>query len=74
LYINNIIHTVPNSKVFTYADDTTLIVAADTEQELTTLAVRVTTPDQILPPQQLGTKPHKNPIHNLLPETPQPAF
>lgn len=38
LYINNIIHTVPNSKVFTYADDTTLIVAADTEQELNTLA------------------------------------
>lgn len=38
LYINNIIHTVPNSKVFTYADDTTLIVAADTESELNALA------------------------------------
>ena len=38
LYINNIIHTVPNSKVYTYADDTTLIITTDTEQELNPLA------------------------------------
>jgi hypothetical protein len=38
LYINNIISTVPNSKVFTYADDTTLVITTETEQELNTLA------------------------------------
>jgi hypothetical protein len=38
LYINNIIRTVPNSKVYTYADDTTLIITASTETELQTLA------------------------------------
>ena len=38
LYINNIIQTVPNSKVFTYADDTTLIVTTETEEELNALA------------------------------------
>lgn len=38
LYINNILHTVPHSKVYTYADDTTLIITTDTEQELNTLA------------------------------------
>jgi hypothetical protein len=38
LYINNIIRTVPKSRVFTYADDTTLIVTTETEQELNTLA------------------------------------
>jgi sarcosine oxidase/L-pipecolate oxidase len=34
LYINNIIHTVPNSKVYTYADDTTLVITAETMEEL----------------------------------------
>jgi hypothetical protein len=38
LYINNIIQTVPNSKVYTYADDTTLVITADTEQALQQLA------------------------------------
>ena len=38
LYINNIIRTVPNSKVYTYADDTTLIITAATETGLQTLA------------------------------------
>jgi hypothetical protein len=38
LYINNIIHTVPNSKVYTYADDTTLIITAKNENDLNTLA------------------------------------
>jgi hypothetical protein len=38
LYINNIIQTVPNSTVYTYADDTTLIVTTNTAQELQTLA------------------------------------
>lgn len=38
LYINNIISTVPNSKVYTYADDTTLIITTETEQELQQLA------------------------------------
>ena len=38
LYINNIIHTVPNSKVYTYADDTTLIITADTMQDLEKIA------------------------------------
>lgn len=38
LYINNIIHTVPNSKVYTYADDTTLIITADNTQDLQALA------------------------------------
>jgi hypothetical protein len=38
LYINNIIRTVPNSKVYTYADDTTLIITAATQQDLQTLA------------------------------------
>jgi hypothetical protein len=38
LYINEIIKTVPKSKVYTYADDTTLIITADTIQDLQTLA------------------------------------
>lgn len=38
LYINNIIKTVPASKVYTYADDTTLIITAPTIQELQLLA------------------------------------
>ena len=38
LYINDIIKTVPKSKVYTYADDTTLVVSADSKQELNTLA------------------------------------
>lgn len=38
LYINNIIRTVPKSRVFTYADDTTLVVTTETEQELNALA------------------------------------
>lgn len=38
LYINNIITTVKSSKVYTYADDTTLIITADTVTELQKLA------------------------------------
>jgi hypothetical protein len=38
LYVNNIIQTVPNSKVYTYADDTTLIITADSMQDLQSLA------------------------------------
>lgn len=38
IYINDIIKTVPSSKVYTYADDTTLIVTAPTLQALETLA------------------------------------
>jgi hypothetical protein len=38
LYINNIVQTVPSSKVFTYADDTTLIITADTAADLQALA------------------------------------
>ena len=38
LYINNIINTVPKSKVYTYADDTTLIITAPTLQDLQELA------------------------------------
>ena len=38
LYINNIINTVPRSKVYTYADDTTLIITADTADDLQRLA------------------------------------
>ena len=34
LYINNITKTVPNSTVYTYADDTTLLVTADTIEDL----------------------------------------
>ena len=33
LYINNIIHTVPKSTVYTYADDTTLIITTDSIQQ-----------------------------------------
>jgi hypothetical protein len=38
LYINNIIQTVPRSKVYTYADDTTLLITAGSVSELTALA------------------------------------
>jgi hypothetical protein len=38
LYINDIIKTVPKSKVYTYADDTTLIITADTVEHLHRLA------------------------------------
>jgi hypothetical protein len=38
LYINNIIQTVPESKVYTYADDTTLIITADSIKDLQRLA------------------------------------
>ena len=38
LYINNIIKTVPNSKVYTYADDTTLVITAKTIDDLNRLA------------------------------------
>ena len=41
LYINNIIKTIThtnNSKVYTYADDTTLIITADTQQALQQIA------------------------------------
>ena len=38
LYINDIIKTVPKSKVYTYADDTTLIITTTTLPELEQLA------------------------------------
>jgi hypothetical protein len=38
LYINNIIQTVPKSTVYTYADDTTLIITAETVADLEALA------------------------------------
>ena len=38
LYINDIIKTVPSSTVYTYADDTTLIITAQNHQALQTLA------------------------------------
>jgi hypothetical protein len=38
LYINDILKTVPNSKVYTYADDTTLIITTTTLPELEQLA------------------------------------
>ena len=38
LYINNIIQTVPESKVYTYADDTTLIITTNSIGELQKLA------------------------------------
>jgi hypothetical protein len=38
LYINDIIKTTPKSKVFTYADDTTLIITADNTNDLQKLA------------------------------------
>jgi len=38
LYINDIIHTVPDSTVYTYADDTTLIITANTPEALRRLA------------------------------------
>jgi hypothetical protein len=38
LYINDIIKTTPKSKVYTYADDTTLIITAPTLEALQTLA------------------------------------
>jgi hypothetical protein len=38
LYINDIVRMTPNSKVYTYADDTTLIITAPTLQKLQTLA------------------------------------
>jgi hypothetical protein len=34
LYINNITKTVPNSTVYTYADDTTLLITADSIEDL----------------------------------------
>jgi hypothetical protein len=38
LYINDIIKTTPKSKIYTYADDTTLIITATTIQDLQNLA------------------------------------
>jgi hypothetical protein len=38
LYINEIVETVPNSKVYTYADDTTLIITAKNMNDLANLA------------------------------------
>jgi len=38
LYINDIIHTVPKSKVYTYADDTTVIITAANIPDLERLA------------------------------------
>ena len=38
LYINDITQTVPSSTVYTYADDTTLIISASTAHALETLA------------------------------------
>ena len=38
LYINDILKTVPDSKVYTYADDTTLVITTDTLPELEKLA------------------------------------
>ena len=38
LYINDIIKTTPKSKVYTYADDTTLILTAPNVQDLQKLA------------------------------------
>jgi hypothetical protein len=38
LYINDIINTTPKSKVYTYADDTTLVITADSVHNLQTLA------------------------------------
>ena len=38
IYINDIIETVPNSTVFTYADDTTLVITAPTMPDLAKLA------------------------------------
>jgi hypothetical protein len=38
LYINNIIKTVPNSTVYTYADDTTLLITTNTINDLQRLA------------------------------------
>jgi hypothetical protein len=38
LYINSILKTVPNSKVYTYADDTTLVITAKDMSDLQLLA------------------------------------
>ena len=38
LYMNDIIKTVPSSTVYTYADDTTLIISAQTQHDLQRLA------------------------------------
>jgi hypothetical protein len=38
LYINNILDTVPNSKVYTYADDTTLVITTESFEDLQQLA------------------------------------
>jgi len=50
-YINNIIRTVPNSKVYTYADDTTLIITAapETDLQLETSTVRTIQPHHLFP-------------------------
>lgn len=73
LYINDIIKTVPDSTVYTYADDTTLIISAQTHQALQTLAQsELTNLIDYFHTNNLVPNPTKTNYSIIFPKSPEP--